>query len=165
MSQAILRSVPAIAVLLGTMMFSASVDAQPSFRDSLVQAQTLIRDGMRQVIHQELMLDDDEQAAFWPLYDKYDAEFRTIDAKYIDLVSEFVERYEAGEMSDDDADRLLDASLDIEMDRLQIRHRYVRHFRKILSGLQVARLYQLGHKVRAEVDAALALAIPLADPS
>ena len=165
MSQAILRSIPAVLVFCGAMMFSAAVDAQPSFRDSIVQAQALIRSGTRQIIQQELMLDDDEQAAFWPLYDEYDAELRAIDAKYIDLVSEFVERYQAGDMSDDDADRLLDASLGIEMDGLQIRQRYVRHFRKILSGLQVARLYQLGNKVRAEVDAALALAIPLADPS
>ena len=165
MSQAILRSCPAVIVLCVAMGFSADVSAQLSFRESIVQAQELIRAGTREVIEQELMLDDDEQAAFWPLYDEYDAELRTVEAKYIDLVSEFVERYQAGEMSDDDADRLLDASLDIQMDGLQIRQRYVRRFRNILSGLKVTRLYQLGNKVRAEVNAALALVIPLADPS
>jgi hypothetical protein len=50
------------------------------------------------------------------------------------------------------------------MDALQVRQRYVRHFRKIIPGIKLLRFYQLENKIRAEVDAALALAIPLADP-
>ena len=110
------------------------------------------------------MLNEEEWAAFWPLYDKFRAEMLKIEEQYIDLVSEFVDRYQAGELTDEGADRLLDAYHDIQMDALQVRQRYVRHFRKIISGIKLMRFYQLENKVRAEVDAALALAIPLADP-
>ena len=79
-------------------------------------------------------------------------------------MSEFVDRYQAGELDDESADRLLDESLRIQMNVMEVRRDYVPRFREILSGVKVVRFYQLESKVRAEVDAALALAIPLADP-
>jgi hypothetical protein len=164
MSQANYRALPPVLVLCVAMMLTTNVDAQQSFRDSLVQAQEAIRMGTRQVLEEELMLDEEEQVAFWPLYDRFRAEMLTIEDEYIDLGSEFVDRYQAGELTDEDADRLLDAYHDIQMDALQVRQRYVRHFRKIIPGIKLLRFYQLENKIRAEVDAALALAIPLADP-
>jgi hypothetical protein len=164
MSQVNYRSLAAVLVLCVAMMLTTSVEAQQSFRASIVQAQKQIRSGTRQVLEEELMLNEEEQAAFWPLYDKFRAEMLMIENEYIDLVSEFVDRYQAGELTDEDADRLLDAYHDIQMDALQVRQRYVRHFRKIISGIKLLRFYQLENKIRAEVDAAFAIAIPLADP-
>ncbi len=164
MSQANFRALSTVLLMCVAMMLTTTVQAQPSFRDSIVQAQKLVRSGTRQVLEEELMLNEEEWAAFWPLYDQFRAEMLTIEEQYIDLVSEFVDRYQAGELTDEDADRLLDAYHDIQMDALQVRQRYVRHFRKIISGIKLLRFYQLENKVRAEVDAALALAIPLADP-
>jgi hypothetical protein len=164
MSQVNHRALSAVLILCVAMMLTTSVQAQLSFRDSIVQAQKQIRSGTRQVLEEELMLDEEEQAAFWPLYVKFRAEMLTMEERYIDLVSEFVESYQAGELTDEDADRLLDAYHDIQMDALQVRQRYVRHFRKIIPGIKLLRFYQLENKIRAEVDAALALAIPLADP-
>ena len=53
---------------------------------------------------------------------------------------------------------------DIQSDILKIRKKYVRRFRKILPDIKVMRLYQIENKIRAEVDAALAIMVPLADP-
>jgi len=164
MSQANYRTLTTAVVLCVAMMLTTTVQAQPSFRDSIVQAQKLVRSGTRQVLAEELMLNEEEWAAFWPLYYQFRAEMLTIEEQYIDHVSEFVDRYQAGAVTDEDADRLLDAYHDIQMDALQVRQRYVRHFRKIISGIKHMRFYQRENKVRAEVDAALALAIPLADP-
>ena len=164
MSQVNYRALFAVLVLCVAMMLTTNVHAQQSFRDSIVQAQILVRSGTRQVLEEELMLNEEEQAAFWPLYDKFRAEMLIMEEQYIDLVSEFVESYPAGEFTAEDADRMLDAYHDIQMDALQVRQRYVRHFRKIISGIKLLRFYQLENKVRAEVDAAFALAIPLADP-
>ena len=164
MSQANYRVLTTVLLMCVAMMLMTTVQAQPSFRDSIVQAQKLVRSSTRQMLEEELMLSEEEWAAFWPLYDKFRAEMLKIEEQYIDLVSDFVDRYQAGDLTDEDADRLLDAYHDIQMDALQVRQRYVRHFRKIISGIKLMRFYQLENKVRAEVDAALALAIPLADP-
>ena len=165
MSQVNFRSISAAIVLCLAMTFAPNVEAQQSFRDSMVQAQKLIRSGTRQILKDELHLDEQEQTAFWALYDEYDAELRKIGATYIDAVTEFVDLYQAGALTDDDADRLLDTYFDIRIAISQLRQGYLGEFREILSGVQVMRFYQLENKVRAEVNAALALAIPLADPS
>ncbi len=165
MSQVNFRSISAAIVLCLAMTFAPNLEAQQSFRDSMVQAQKLIRSGTRQILKDELHLDEQQQAAFWALYDEYDAELRKIGATYIDAVTEFVDLYQAGALTDDNADRLLDTYFDIQTAITQLRQGYLGEFREILSGVQVMRFYQLENKVRAEVDAALALAIPLADPS
>ena len=165
MSQVNIRFIPAVIVFCLAMTLATPATAQPSFRDSIVQAQQLVRSGTRRILVDELMLDDTEKAVFWPLYDEYEGEMLKIGEQYIALVSEFVDRYHAVELSDEDADRLLDAFFDIQMKISKLRQRYLRDFRKILSGVKVMRFYQLENKVRAEVDAAMALAIPLADPS
>ncbi len=165
MSQVNIRPISAVIVLCLAMTLATPVAAQQSFRDSIVQAQQLVRSGTRRILVDELMLDDKEKADFWPLYDEYEGEMLKIGERYIALVSEFVDRYHAVELSDEDADRLLDAFFDIQMKISKLRQRYLRDFRKILSGVKVMRFYQLENKVRAEVDAAMALAIPLADPS
>ena len=165
MSQVNFRSISAAIVLCLAMTFAPNLEAQQSFRDSMVQAQKLIRSGTRQILKDELHLDEQEQAAFWALYDEYDAELRKIGATYIDAVTEFVDLYQADALTDDNADRLLDTYFDIQTAITQLRQGYLGEFREILSGVQVMRFYQLENKVRAEVNAALALAIPLADPS
>ena len=164
MRQANFRSISVTVVLCIAMMLATNVSAQQTFRDSIEQAQTLIRSGVRQILRDELLLSEEEGDAFWPLYDEYSEELAEVSEAYISVVSEFVERYQAADLSDEDANRLLDQSLEIQMTVLKIRQRYLPRFREIMSGVKVARFYQLENKVRAEVDAALALAIPLADP-
>lgn len=68
-------------------------------------------------------------------------------------------------MTDDDAREYVVMYLDIQGDLLKIRKKYVRRFRKILPDIKVMRLYQIENTIRAEVDAALAITVPLADPS
>lgn len=168
MSQPDRRPLPvrlAASILLPAMLFLPPVaDAQSSLKERVEIAQNLIRVGTRQVLEAELLLDDDEQEGFWKLYDEYDAERVQIGNRYIVLVGAFAERYETGTLTDDDANELLDLSFDIQSDTIELKKRYVARFREVLPGIKVARFYQLENKIQAEVDAALALAIPLADP-
>ena len=60
---------------------------------------------------------------------------------------------------------MTDRYFDIKIRVLQARQSYLPRFREILSGMTVMRLYQLENKVQAEIDATLALLVPLADPS
>lgn len=164
MSQANLRSTSVAVVLCMTMMFATTVSAQQTFRESVEQAQVLIRDGVRQILRDELLLTEEESEAFWPLYDEYSADLAKASESYVSIMSEFVERYQAAELDDTNAVRLLDESMKIQVAVMEIRQSYIPRFREILSGVKVVRFYQLENKVRAEVDAAFALAIPLADP-
>lgn len=134
-------------------------------QEQVEQARALVREGARQIVREELTLDAEESEKFWPLYDKYRAEVLEVEDTYVDLLREFLQKYYGYTLTDADAKEFIDMYFDIQGDILKIRKKYVRRFRRILPSIKVMRLYQIENKIRAEVDAALAITVPLAEPS
>ena len=83
----------------------------------------------------------------------------------MNLADRFVTMHYAHELTDEDANELVDEYLEIQIAILQVRQRYLQQFRRVLPGIKVARFYQIENKIRADVDAVLALVVPLADSS
>ena len=77
---------------------------------------------------------------------------------------EYVDRYYNGDLDDEHAVRLMNTYFEVEDARLKKRRDYVKKFGKVMSDVNVMRFFQLENKVQAEVNAALAVTIPLADP-
>ncbi len=165
MGQWIHRSV-AIVVLAGLLSLPAFAQVgQTEFRMALEHARELIADGARQFLDEELRLTEDEKEKFWRVYNRYDAEKDDLTERYMDLADRFVTMHYAHELTDEDANELLDEYLEIQIAILQVRQRYLQQFRRVLPGIKVARFYQIENKIRADVDAVLALVVPLADPT
>ena len=127
----------------------------------LAEARALIRESQDAIVREDLGLTAAEAADFWPLYESYRAAIRPIQDRYVELISEYLRRYEEGQFSDDYADGMLDDYFDIKSDLLRVRKRHIRQFGKILPGVKVARFYQLENKFFANIDAELALSVPL----
>jgi hypothetical protein len=125
----------------------------------------LMREGRLEIIRSELPLTEQEAEDFWPRYADYRAEIDVIQDRYADMVAEYVARYDSADLSDDYADDLIDSWFDIKRELLDVQEIYLSEFRKVLPALKVARLFQLENKINAELDAQLAIVIPLIDPS
>lgn len=165
MSHQITRALTiALFLFAATMPAGAQVE-EPSVADQIRQVRSLVRSQFREILREELMLTEAERQAFWPLYERYSAEMGVINDRYLGVVTEYVDYYSRGELSDDLANRLIDQYFDVRLDVMKLRQSYVPKFRGTMTGIKVARFYQLENKVQAEVDAALASTIPLADPS
>jgi hypothetical protein len=132
--------------------------------DKIRQTQALVQSEFRQILQEEMLFTDEERAAFWPLYERYSAEKRLINDKYLANLIEYVDRYYGGDLTDEHASRLMNSYFDVQLAILDKRRGYVARFGEFLSPIKVMRFYQLENKVNAEINAALALAIPLADP-
>jgi len=132
--------------------------------DKIRQTQALVQSEFRQILRDEMMFTDEESAAFWPLYERYSAEKRVINERYLAGLIEYVDRYYNGDLSDEHASRLMNIYFDVQLAILDKRRGYVARFGESLTPIKVLRFYQLENKVQAEVNAAMALAIPLADP-
>ncbi len=156
----------AAALLLLWAVASSSAFAQDgeSVGDKIRQTQALVQSEFRQILREEMMLTDEESAEFWPLYERYSAEKRAINEKYLASLIEYVDRYYSGDLSDEHASRLMNVYFDVQLAVLDKRRGYVSRFGNFLTPIKVMRFYQLENKVQAEVNAAFALAIPLADP-
>jgi hypothetical protein len=152
----------AVALLLATLPAFAQegADIGAKIRDT----QALVAKEFRQILREEMMLSDAEAAEFWPLYERYSAEKRVVNEPYLAGLIEYVDRYYNGDLSDEHAARLMDTYFEVEQAKLKKRHEYVKKFGKNMGSIKVMRFFQLENKVQAEVNAALAMTIPLADP-
>ena len=156
----------AIVTLTALLSSPAFAQAGPTeFRMALEQARELISEGARQLLDDELSLTGEEKEKFWRIYNRYDAEKDKLTEQYMNLADRFVTLHYAHELTDEDANELVDKYLEIQISILQVRQRYLQQFRRVLPGIKVARFYQIENKIRADVDAVLALVVPLADPT
>ena len=121
----------------------------------------MLRAGFREVIREELLLTEQEKAAFWPVYDEYERTVTVIMDRYSNLIMRYVDRFETGDLSNEYADELLAEYFAIRQELLDARRAFIPKFKAVLPALKVAQLYQLENKLNAEVDIQLALAIPL----
>lgn len=125
----------------------------------------MIREGRLEIIRAELQVTDDESPAFWPLYAKYRDETDAIQDRYSAMITEYLRRYDAADLNNEYADELIDTFLAIKYELLDVQKKYLPEFRAVLPAMKVARLFQLENKLNAEIDAQLALVVPLVDPS
>lgn len=132
---------------------------------SLEQGRAMIREGRLELIRSELHFTEAEASAFWPIYEQYRGEIDAIQDRYAAMVKEYLERYEAADLTNEYADELMATFFSTRRGRLDVQEKYLPRFRAVLPALKVARLFQIEHKISAEIDAQLALVVPLVDPS
>jgi hypothetical protein len=128
------------------------------------ETQALVAKEFRQILREEMMLSEAESKEFWPLYERYSAEKRVINEPYFAGLIEYVDRYYTGDLNEEHAERLMNTYFDVHRALLRKRQDYVKKFGGVMNSVKVMRFFQLENKVQAEVNAALAVTIPLADP-
>lgn len=158
------------ATLLGILLFAGTAGAQDGAsgrvgEDRFVaEARELLQAGRREIIAEELRLVDAEADAFWAVYEDYHADMMVVRDSYVEIIGGYLARYEAADLDDKYAKALLDDWLGYKSDKLRIQKQYVRKFDRVLSMRKVVRFYQLENKMDAEIDAELAVFVPLMDP-
>lgn len=108
-----------------------------------------------------LDLDDAEAAAFWPVYDRYQAELDAVQARLLEVIRSYSESVDS--MTDEKAHQLVDDYLDVERDRVAVRRKYLQPISDALPGRTVMRFYQIENKVDAVLRYELAATIPVVE--
>jgi hypothetical protein len=137
--------------------------AQDSDEGNFEAAARLISDGTRELIDTEIQMTEAERERFWQVYEVFDREMDLLGAQYVRLLETYFDRYLRGALTEVDANRLTDEYLTLQIAMLRVRQKYLPEFRKVIGGIRTTQLYQLQNKVKAEVDAALAEVVPLAE--
>jgi len=129
----------------------------------LAQARALLQAGREQIIREELRLTEEEAEGFWPVYAEYIAELAVVRDRKAKLVAGFMQAYRDGTFSDEYAEWLIDENFAIRSEWMRVQQQFLPRFRYVLPVVKVARFYQLENKMDAEVDAQLALVVPLVE--
>lgn len=106
-----------------------------------------------------LAMTEEEQQAFWPVYDEYQRELEDINGRHVGLIARLSREYDT--MTDEAADQMLGDYLDIRDSRIQLQKSFLPLFRNTLPPVKLARYYQIENKLQVITDCELAEQIPL----
>jgi len=117
--------------------------------------------GMMKMVVSEVMddLTEDEETAFWRVYDKYEREVIKMSRVRTDLIRQFAENY--FDMDDDLADYLATQSLHLQVKRTNLRKDYYRKFRHAVGAKKATRFMQVDLVVSRIIDLQVSSELPL----
>jgi len=133
--------------------------------EEIAQGRAMVQAGVDEIIREELALTAEEGELFWPVYAAYRSETRALMDRYTAMITDYVRRYDSGDLSDEYASELMETFFGIKQGLLDVKKDYLPKFGSVVPALKVARFYQLENKIEAEIDGQLAIAIPLIDPN
>lgn len=125
------------------------------------EGRAMVQEARAEIIRSELRLTEEEAAAFWPLHAAYSAETADLMDRYTAMIAEYVQRYDSGDLSDEYAIELMGQFFAINREVLDVKTRFLPKFKEVMPPLKVARFYHLENKIDADIDAQLAIAVPL----
>ena len=120
-----------------------------------------IRSQKKQIIAANMNLTDAEAEKFWPVYDAYAADLSKINDTKVALIQGYLQNYTT--MTGEQAETYIRNRAGVEQKVMQLRLKYMPQFRKVISGRQTAKFYQIDWRLGLMIDLQLAQ-MPLVDP-
>jgi len=112
------------------------------------------------VIGANMNLTKEQAAAFWPIYDAYEAKTDKLDDRHVAELKEFAAHYET--LTNEDAAKKLDEVIAIKQARLDVQKEFVPKFRAAVSSVLTTRFFQIDNKLNAMIQCDIAQVLPLA---
>ncbi len=145
----------AIAVLfLGTTLSAQTLD------DYMEVQRGVLKTEKKAVVANAMQFTDAESTVFWPLYNEYNDKMYISNTKLYNLIKEYAEYFDS-KMTDEKAIEIWTNVMKVEAELAKLERTYFKKFQGILGGKKAARYMQLESKIKALIDAELALEIPL----
>jgi len=152
-----------MVLVLKLALFMSAAAVGQGENAELDAARAQMQAGRDQIIKEDLQLSEYELAGFWPIYEQYVSDLSVIRDRKAILVERFMQAYRSGEISDDFAVWLIEENFAIKEAWAGLQKAYVDQYMVVISAQAVARFYQLENKMDAEIDAQLALFVPLVE--
>jgi len=143
-----------LLLLLGSAPRAAAQDS-----DAVEAALIAARKQQRFLLSGTLVLSAAESERFWRAYDKYEAAVAALDARSARLITDLLRGQAA--LQPDTANAMVDESLRVEAERLDLLKSHVAELRKFLSPTTLVRYVQLRNRLDLKIRWDLAQQIPL----
>jgi hypothetical protein len=153
------------SLLISGALLAEEGNPTPEMSSEVQRSREMVQEFRTETIRSEMHFTEQEAADFWPLYEQYRASHLEVMDRLAAQVAEYLRRYNDADLTNAYADQMIKEHFDIQRSLLKVQEKYLPKFRKILPAMQVARFYQLENKLNADINAQLALTVPLIDPS
>ncbi len=154
----------ALALLIGAAApatHAQSDESPETAAQDFVDARAALGAAQEQIIRDEMIFTVAEADRFWPAYEAYREDLAEVRGRRAGIIEAYLRAYWDGNVTDKMAKDLVEDHLAIEQEILKVRRKHLKKFRKILPPRKVGRFYQLEIKFDADIDAQLALSVPL----
>ena len=154
-----------IGLLMAAFVFAglAPAQAQESGQMTMEILKEKVKADKKLVVAANMNLSDAEAKKFWPLYEGYQQELEQINQRLMNAIKGYADAFNAGkgEISNEQAKKLLGEALAIEEAEVKLRQSYAAKLGDALPATKVARYLQIENKIRSIVKFDLATQIPL----
>ena len=101
---------------------------------------------------------DNDAAAFWPIYRKYEYERSTLDDRRVAVIKEYTEKYST--LTDADAKTMAERMFDCQSRLVELKKRYFKKFNTVLPAFTVTKFFQLEHRIDLLMDTKVESSLP-----
>jgi hypothetical protein len=115
------------------------------------------------VVTANLDLTEPEAKKFWPIYEAYQKELKTLNQRIGQVIYDYAEAIRNGTLTDVKAETLIQESIAVEKAEAKLKSDYVPKLGRALPPRKVVRYIQMESKLRAAIRAELADRIPLVE--
>jgi len=132
----------------------------PHERDTATLSAEGLAAKRRLTVQTELALTENQNDAFWPLYDEYYDKRTALYNRLLTHVNRYASEHPS--LSDAQALNLIDEHLALEAELIALHQEYRDKLNPVLTPKQLMRFYQIDFKITANTLADIAAIIPLA---
>ncbi|MBW2290028.1 MAG: hypothetical protein JRG90_19705 [Deltaproteobacteria bacterium] len=148
-----------LSVLLLVVLAAAPAGAGEADEASTEILRDTLRSNKKALVAVNLALSDEEARAFWPVYDRYQAELTIVGDRLLQVIDDYTRTF--GSTTDDEAHKLVGIYLAVQRDRVALLQAYVEPFAEVLPGRTLMRFYQIENKIHTVMLYELAASIPV----
>lgn len=112
-----------------------------------------------QIIKEAMQLNDQQAAAFWPVYRAYDAEQTKLGDEKLAIVNDYAQSFLT--MSNEKADQLAQKVMALDDQRIALRRKYYELLKKAVPTVLVVRFFQVENQIQLVVDLQIASNLPI----
>ena len=120
----------------------------------------IIFDQKKLVVIENMEFTEEEETAFWPVYQKFQEELFPLKQRTVELILAYATVFQS--LTEAQASKIVEEYLTIQDSRQKIMRKYFKQFMKILPAKKVIRYLQIENKLDAAGRYELAQEIPLA---
>ncbi|HXW62865.1 MAG TPA: hypothetical protein VEJ45_09710 [Candidatus Acidoferrales bacterium] len=121
--------------------------------------QTDLRSQREAIIKEEMQLNQQQAAVFWPIYKQYDAEQTKLGDEKLAIVQDYAANFMT--MSNEKADELAQRCMQLEEKRMALREKYYAILKKPLSPVLAARFFHVEDQIQLILDLQIASNLPI----
>ena len=120
-------------------------DQEPNIDSSIAVIRANMQADRTTLITTGMNFNDNEGAAFWPIYREYQYERSKLDDRRSAVIKEYTQKYP--NLTDAEAKEMAERMLDCESRLAELKKKYYKKFNRVLPALTVTKFFQLERRV------------------